>query len=545
MDLKSKPILIIEDDPDVRLATKTYLELAGYRNITVAENGDTGLTRIREEQPALVLLDRKMPGKDGLVVLDEIKEIYGDEIEVIILTAYRDKSYITEAMRKSAFFYLVKDENPDFILHAIDNALRHQQKSMQRKAIERELYDLLIDSPDLIANGYNFAHFKNVLREKIGVLVEDVIHTAIVECPGCAKPFCVNGEALVALPQFSARLTNAARGDYPPLFVVPRDGESRFFQQAAQIYLNPAEQRQARTLLYVPFVDHPSPPLVKFLGEKAPADNLIHYCCLLIFSAVELLLSPEEKKLLRSFLGRFLAAMRMAKLVSKIERLDKNRLLGEMAAMVVHQISPLITPLMHSLQEPTPKHQAAGLEMVKDLRRMIDDFREYSNGITRDYHFAPHDLMQIIKHAKTVLFLQIEETIEIHLDFTGARPLVYADAERLQQVFSNLLANAAQAIKVANPQQGRIDIQITTHNNEVEIRLQDNGTGVPKEIAPRLFNSYISTKSSGMGLGLCLVHEILRRHGGKIIYNEQFTAGAEFIVTLPIMANETAFGARA
>jgi DNA-binding NtrC family response regulator len=103
MDLKTKKILIIEDDPDVRLATKTYLELAGYTNIAVAENGEAGLASIREDQPALVLLDRKMPGKDGLVVLDEIKETYGDEIEVIMLTAYRDKRYITEAMRKSAF----------------------------------------------------------------------------------------------------------------------------------------------------------------------------------------------------------------------------------------------------------------------------------------------------------------------------------------------------------------------------------------------------------------------------------------------------------
>src|SRR5574341_2497283 len=136
MDLKTQKLLIIEDDPDVRLATKTYLELAGYKNIAVAESGESGLASIREEQPALVLLDRKMPGKDGLVVLDEIKEIYGDEIEVIMLTAYRDKRYITEAMRKSAFYYLVKDENPDFILHAIENALRHQQKSMQRKVIE-------------------------------------------------------------------------------------------------------------------------------------------------------------------------------------------------------------------------------------------------------------------------------------------------------------------------------------------------------------------------------------------------------------------------
>src|SRR5574341_2660211 len=117
MDLKTQKLLIIEDDPDVRLATKTYLELAGYKNIAEAENGETGLKRISEDKPALVLLNRKMPGKDGLQVLDEIKEIYGDDIEVVMLTAYRDKGYITEAMSKGAFYYLVKDEDPDFHLY--------------------------------------------------------------------------------------------------------------------------------------------------------------------------------------------------------------------------------------------------------------------------------------------------------------------------------------------------------------------------------------------------------------------------------------------
>jgi len=538
MDLKNKKILIVEDNPDVRLATKTYLELAGYKNIAETENGDAGLARIREDQPALVLLDRKMPGKDGLVVLDEIKEIYGDEIEVIMLTAYRDEGYITEAMRKSAFYYIVKDENPDFILRAIEQALHYQHKSMQRKVIEREIFELLIDNQEFIANGYDFAYFKKVLRGKIGDLVEGVIHIAITECSGCENPLCHNAEALGTLPQFNARIANAARGDYPPLFVLQRDGNHPFFRQTLKTYVPEAEQNKVRTLLYVPFVDHPSPPLVKFLDEKPMVDNLIRYCCIYIFSARALSLSPEEKKLLRSFFGRFLAAMRMAKLVSKIERWDKNRLLGEMAAMVVHQISPLITPLINCLQEPDAKKQTQGLAMVKDLRIMIDDFREYSNGITKDYHFAPHDLIQIIKQAETLLFLQIDQSIEIHHEFPEARPMVYADADRLQQVFSNLLTNAAQAIAAAKPPQSRIDIQVTRRGNVAEVSVKDNGTGVPKEIVPKLFSSYVSTKTGGMGLGLCLVHEILRRHGGKIEYNTAYSEGAEFIVTLPVLQNE-------
>ena len=538
MDLKNKKILIIEDDPDVRLATKTYLELAGYKNISEAENGEAGLARIREDQPALVLLDRKMPGKDGLQVLDEIKEIYGDEIEVIMLTAYRDKSYITEAMRKSAFYYLVKDENPDFILHAVENALRYQQKSMRRKAIEREIFELLLDNQKLIANGYDFSYFKNVLREKISALIEGVVHTAIIDCAGCSNPLCHLSENFTAMPQYSIRLANAARGDSPPLFVLHREADQPYFREALKSYVAEAEQNRVQTLIYVPFVDHPSPPLVKFVDEQQIAGDLIRYCCLFVFSEKAQSFSPEEKRLLRSFLGRFHAAMRMAKLVSKIERWDKNRLLGEMAAMVVHQISPLITPMMNCLQEPDAKKRAQGLAMIKDLRYMIDDFREYSNGIIKEYHFAPHDLIQIIKQAETMLFLQIDQPIKIDHEFPAMRPMVYADADRLHQVFSNLLINAAQAIAVAKPAEGRITIQVNKKGNVTEVRVKDNGAGVPSEIVPTLFSSYVSTKTGGMGLGLCLAHEIMRRHSGKIEYNAAYSEGAEFIVTLPVLQDE-------
>jgi nitrogen fixation/metabolism regulation signal transduction histidine kinase len=275
------------------------------------------------------------------------------------------------------------------------------------------------------------------------------------------------------------------------------------------------------------------------MEEQEIAGGLIRYCCIFVFSEKKLKLTPEEKRLLRSFLGRFLGAMRMAKLVSKIEWWDKNRLLGEMAAMVVHQISPLITPLMNCLQEPDAKKQAQGLDMIKVLRRMIDDFREFSNGIIKEYHFASHDLIQVIKQAETMLFLQTDLSIAIAHEFPEVRFMVYADADRLHQVFSNLLMNAAQALAVARPSAGHINIQINKRSNIVEVIMKDNGAGVPSEIVPKLFSSYVSTKTGGMGLGLCLAHEILRRHGGKIEYNTAYAEGAEFIVTLPVLQNET------
>jgi signal transduction histidine kinase/FixJ family two-component response regulator len=542
MNLKSKKILIIEDDPDVRLATRFNLESAGYTNVLEAENGEIGLVRIRDEKPALVLLDRKMPGKDGLQVLDEIKDIYGDDVEVVMLTAYRDKGYITDAMSKGAFDYLVKDEDPDFHLHTIEKALRYHQKSLQRKTTERERYELLIDNNELVKNGYDLEYFKDVIRAKIGDLVEGVIHTAITDCMTCTNRICQFYEDVCLPPQFGAKLLSSALGELPPLFIMHREIGDPFFRQTVRKFVEETRQHEVNTLVYVPIIDYPSSPLLEFLQEKQNTVDFIRYGCIYIFSTKTLKFSPEEKRLLRSFFDRFLIAVRMSKLVTKIDSLNKNRLLGEMAAMIVHQISPLITPLMDCLQAPDAKKQAQGLAMIKDLRGMVDDFREYTNGIVKDYHFASHDLIHVIRQAETLLILQTKQQVTIHHEFPETPQVVYGDAERLRQVFSNLLLNAIQAIATINSPSGRIEIQVINRANWAEVHVRDNGGGVPAEVVPKLFSSYISTKNGGMGLGLCLAHEILRRHGGKIEYNPQYSGGAEFVVTLPLASADSTLG---
>jgi signal transduction histidine kinase/CheY-like chemotaxis protein len=538
MNLKSKKILVVEDEPDVRLATKAHLESSGYTNVAVAADGEAGLASIRLEKPALVLLDRKMPGKDGLAVLSEIKDHYGDEIEVVMLTAYREKSFITEAMRQGAFHYLIKDEDPDFMLHTIESALRYHQKSIQRKLAEVEIYDLLVANEDLFRNGYRFDAFRKILTTKLGTLLDDVLHTEISDCAACAQHACYFADDGDLPPQFSEKLKRSKPGDDPPLIVLHRHAGSPFFEQAIKRYVEKERQAEVQTLVYVPFIEHPSPALLKFLQEKLFAEELIRYCCIYIFSASTLSLSPEEKRLLRGFFDRFMIAMRTAKLVDTFNLLHKYRFLGEMSAMVVHQISPLITPLIDCLQNPDAAKQTQGLAMVKELRRMVDELRDYTTGVVREYDFTDLDILRIIKQAETLFHLKTSDAIEIHHDFPPVAPTVRGDAHRLRQVFLNLFVNAAQAIAANGQAAGRINVWMTDDGTMVEVRITDNGVGVPKEIVPKLFSSYVSTKSGGTGLGLCLVSDILRRHGGRIDYNPDYVAGAEFIVKLPMPATD-------
>jgi C4-dicarboxylate-specific signal transduction histidine kinase len=179
--------------------------------------------------------------------------------------------------------------------------------------------------------------------------------------------------------------------------------------------------------------------------------------------------------------------------------------------------------------------------MIHALQHLVDEFRKFNNGL-KEYRFNRLDLIRSIQQAMHLVSLHMEEPVAIAQHFPDEALWIEGDADRLQQVFANLLTNSIQAIVGRRQIDGRIDIHAATQGKTAIVRVCDNGPGVATEMITKLFHSYASTKTGGMGLGLSLTQEILRRHGGKLEYNPHYTAGAEFIVRLPLAAMASASG---
>lgn len=538
MELKERRILIIEDDDNVREATKTFLEMNGYTNIAVATDGADGLAQIHREKPSLVLLDRKMPGKDGLRVLQEIKDTYGDEIIVIMLTAYRDKEYITESMRKGAYNYLVKDDDPDLMLPTIESALRFHHKQQQRQAIENEIYELMLEKDTFIGKGYNFSVFKQALNSRIDRLFDRVIQTTITNCDECTKRAAQHPNRCCPTKRTGHVLPGVPMLQLPLLYTYSRADDSQFFHAAVECFLEDPQKQKVQSLVYVPLAEHASSKLASLLNPAQSNCEFLRYCCIYIFSDAEIQYTPEEKDLLRRFFDRFLVIMRMARLVDRMEFLRKNRQLGELATIVVHHISPLITPLMDALEFSKPEQKQRNLELVKDLKKLVDRFRHYSEGIFREYRFETVDLLEIIRHAALIFSLKYEEKIEVIYDFPERPIHIRGDADWIEQVFFNLFVNAAEAMTANNIAEAKIRVSVQTNETHVLAEVCDSGPGVPADIVPRLFRSYVSTKENGMGIGLPLTSEIIRCHDGEITYIKSKTPGAVFRIALPLLQGD-------
>ena len=112
------------------------------------------------------------------------------------------------------------------------------------------------------------------------------------------------------------------------------------------------------------------------------------------------------------------------------------------------------------------------------------------------------------------------------------RPPLRCNAGRLNQVFLNLLLNAAQAVAG----EGRIRIQTAAGGNELRIAVSDNGCGIAEQDLARIFDPFYTTRpvGSGTGLGLPVARDIVRAHGGRIEVRSKPGAGTTVAVFLPV-----------
>jgi len=126
--------------------------------------------------------------------------------------------------------------------------------------------------------------------------------------------------------------------------------------------------------------------------------------------------------------------------------------------------------------------------------------------------------------------------IEVVTRLDRELPLVLADGNQIQQVLLNILNNARQAIE-ANQSGGQINITTETAGSNVRIIIKDNGPGISKDVLPRIFNPFYTTKGvgKGTGLGLSLCYGIVKEHGGNITPVSRHGEGATFTIDLPVV----------
>lgn len=111
--------------------------------------------------------------------------------------------------------------------------------------------------------------------------------------------------------------------------------------------------------------------------------------------------------------------------------------------------------------------------------------------------------------------------------------IVKWDRNQIQQVIMNLVQNSFDSIE----NKGEIYIESFKQNEDIIIKIKDNGPGIPSHILNKIFNLYFTTKAKGTGIGLSIVQKIIMEHGGIINVESEENNGTEFSIKLPIIYN--------
>ncbi|MBU0988063.1 MAG: two-component sensor histidine kinase [Proteobacteria bacterium] len=232
---------------------------------------------------------------------------------------------------------------------------------------------------------------------------------------------------------------------------------------------------------------------------------------------------------------RALERLRLKEQLSRAERLSS---LGEMVAGISHEIrNPL--GIIRSSSELLKKKMAVYdpsntiphiiIEESIRLNNIITDFLNYAK--PRNPNRMLCDIQEILDKNITFLASQIEAegyTIEKHCE--NNLPEISADSDMLYQAFLNILINGMQAM----PKGGKINIEITSSDNSVFIRFEDQGEGIPEDLLEKIWDPFFTTKEKGTGLGLGIVKNIIESHGGSILIDSRPDSGARVIVKLPV-----------
>lgn len=233
----------------------------------------------------------------------------------------------------------------------------------------------------------------------------------------------------------------------------------------------------------------------------------------------------------------------LAKSAELLARSERETAWREMAQQVAHEIKNPLTPMRLSVQHLKRSWENHDAEMDQKIARTTQTLIEQIDTLSTiasafsDFAKMPVSLPETIEIVdllkRTALLYNNRSNIKMQID-TTANPVVYvfADKNNLGRAFANLIKNAVQAI--GNKPQGRIDIQLKSIDDNVVISIEDNGKGMNEGEQKKVFTPNFTTKSSGMGIGLSIVNQIIRAANGTIIFESEEGKGTRFVVSLPL-----------
>ncbi|RYD55345.1 MAG: hybrid sensor histidine kinase/response regulator [Sphingobacteriales bacterium] len=487
MDLAAS--ILFDDAPNTIIVTRKS-NIPNFE-VSKAPNGMEGVDMVRKaiaagKPYAVIFLDMRMPGWDGLETAMEIRK-YDKQVEIIFITAFSDRS-IDEIVSKAGqnVGYHCKPYASEEIMQLATKAVTDYAKLRNLESLmdaiaslslkEHQLQPLLRNILDQLT------HYIGSDMAVLGKLHADDVYEKVYSVG--AVDAHVNIEELVSL-------------------VRDRNLASEEVIQYGEVVLARMENYAIFALLE---------------GRDK--------------------LKTEKLYLLRLFVQSAAKAIRNAELNEKLLQQEKLSAIGSAVGMVIHDLrSPINNISMLTEMMRSEGYDSELLNMVDQCgvqaSEIFNDFMDFIKGASIKKQSV--NLNDIVDNAIRVAKAHHEDAIRILMYQDVPDNIVLGgDESKLKRCIINLLTNAVDvllAYRVANP---RIDVRVWPDKEyeNVNITIYDNGPGIPEQIIRNVFEPFVtSQKTGGTGLGLAIVKQYITAHGGTIAAENEH--GALFHITLP------------
>ena len=496
-------IVVVDDERIVTSAFKTLLKVEGFSDAHFFNSPKDALDYLKDNQPDLVISDFLMPEMNGLEFLSEVKKLY-PEVSKILLTGYADKENAIKAINEIGLYrYIEKPWNNDDLIINIKNGI---ERSYLLSELRQKIFELEDAKKEL---------------EKYSHNLEQIVE-----------------ERTADLKQSNAKLEGIFNYCADGIVIINEDG---IIEQ-----VNPACET-----------------LIGLVGEKLLMTSIDDYLfSKKTFISKELHKLDENELLLREFYiknplsnsetpveisfarinpdddyKRFVGVIRD---VTEQKKSDKLR--DDFIATLTHDLR---TPLLAAIQTLTFFLDGALGELdekqkllLSTMQKSNEDLLGLVNALLEVYkydadkleltktNFNIYNLVEQVYNELQTLAQSKE--IEFKIECANKDLTVNADRSEIRRVICNLCGNAINYTQNG----GRVVITLKNEGNDLIFSVADNGSGIPQEDIPNMFQRFSQgtskKRSTGTGLGLYLSRQIIESHGGKIWLESTLNKGSEF-----------------
>lgn len=226
-----------------------------------------------------------------------------------------------------------------------------------------------------------------------------------------------------------------------------------------------------------------------------------------------------------------------------IIRQEKLATIGQLASGISHEIRSQLTVVsavsgirrLHPEDKKIKTYTDLILEARNRIVSILDEIRDFSK--KKEYVKQSHDLNSIIENVVELCSFDKDlDNINLNANLNKTiPPEVYVNSDKIKQVLINLIRNAGHA----SSQKSTITIEVETFADNQTIKITDQGSGIPDEIAKHIWEPFFTTKKQGTGLGLDICKRIIESHNGKIWFETKVGQGTTFFIQLPKSKTES------